>query len=69
MQYPVKTNLVYIDLSGLGWTGKEWGEACAKLGWKSRGTSSTLRLVTHYGIEREDIEAFLEGMAKLVPKV
>jgi threonine aldolase len=67
--YPVKTNMAYIDLSGLGWTGKEWGEACAKLGWKSRGTASTLRLVTHYGIEREDIEAFLEGMAKLVPKV
>ncbi len=64
---PVMTNMVYIDLSSVGWTGKEWGEACAKLGWKSRGYAATVRLVTHYGIEREDIEAFLEGIAKLLP--
>ncbi|MGD2200694.1 MAG: low-specificity L-threonine aldolase [Candidatus Bathyarchaeota archaeon] len=67
--YPVKTNMVYIDLSGLGWTGKEWGEACAKLGWLSRGSTPVVRLVTHYGIEREDIEAFLDGIVDLVPKV
>jgi threonine aldolase len=66
--YPVKTNMVFIDLSSLGWTGREWGEACAKLGWKSRGSTSIVRLVTHYGIEREDIEAFLEGIADLVPR-
>ena len=65
---PVKTNMVYIDVSGLGWTGKEWREACEKLGWKCRGTSPAVRLVTHYGIEREDIEAFLEGIVKLIPK-
>lgn len=64
---PVMTNMVYIDLSSIGWTGREWGEACAKLGWKSRGYAATVRLVTHYGIEREDIEAFLEGIAKLLP--
>jgi threonine aldolase len=66
---PVKTNMVFIDLSDLGWTGVEWTEACAKLGWKSRGTTSRLRLVTHYGIEMEDIEAFLQGIAQLIPKV
>jgi threonine aldolase len=65
---PVKTNMVYIDVSGLGWTGKKWGEACEKLGWKCRGASPVVRLVTHYGIEREDIEAFLEGIVKLIPK-
>ncbi|MDH5791467.1 MAG: low-specificity L-threonine aldolase [Candidatus Bathyarchaeota archaeon] len=65
---PVRTNMVYIDVSGLGWTGKEWGEACAKLGWKSRGYTPVIRLCTHYGIEREDIESFLEGIVKLVPK-
>jgi len=63
----VKTNMVYIDVSGLGWAGPEWVEACAKIGWKSRG-SPPIRLCTHYGIEREDIEAFLEGIVKLVPK-
>ncbi|UCD45956.1 MAG: low-specificity L-threonine aldolase [Candidatus Bathyarchaeota archaeon] len=65
---PVKTNMVYIDLSSVGWNGVDWGEACAKLGWKSRGYGSRVRLCTHYGIEREDIESFLEGIGKLVPK-
>jgi len=66
---PVETNMVYVDIAGLGWTGDDWGKACAKLGWKSRGRATRLRLVTHYGIEREDIEAFLEGISGLVPKV
>ncbi|EMR73220.1 threonine aldolase [Thaumarchaeota archaeon SCGC AB-539-E09] len=64
---PVQTNMVYIDLSSIGWTGKEFTEACAKIGWKIRGASPIVRLCTHYGIEREDIDTFLEGMAKLVP--
>ncbi|MBC8497551.1 low-specificity L-threonine aldolase [Candidatus Bathyarchaeota archaeon] len=68
IKFPVLSNMVYIDLSGLGWTGREWGEACRKLGWTSRGSSATVRLCTHYGIEREDIEAFLEGMTEIVPK-
>lgn len=66
--YPVRTNMVYIDVSGLGWTGSDWGEACRKLGWKSSARSGgVVRLCTHYGIEREDIEGFLEGIIKLVP--
>jgi len=64
----VMTNLVFIDVSGLGWTGQQWAEACAKIGWRSRGRGPTIRLCTHYGIEREDIEAFLEGIGKLVSK-
>ncbi|UCH57790.1 MAG: low-specificity L-threonine aldolase [Candidatus Bathyarchaeota archaeon] len=67
--YPVMTNMVYIDVSGLGWTGREWVEACAKLGWKSRGYTPVIRLVTHYGIEGEDIEAFLEGITDLVSRI
>ncbi|MCW3989889.1 MAG: low-specificity L-threonine aldolase [Candidatus Bathyarchaeota archaeon] len=67
--YPVKTNMVYIDIGGLGWNGDDWGEACGKLGWKCRGSGTTLRLCTHYGIEREDIEAFLEGITAAVPEV
>lgn len=68
IKFPVLSNMVYIELSGLGWTGKEWGEACRKLGWTSRGSSATVRLCTHYGIEREDIEAFLDGITEIVPK-
>jgi threonine aldolase len=64
---PVKTNMVYIDVSGLGWTGREWSEACAKLGWRSRGYGPVVRLCTHYGIERKDIESFLDGVHGLVP--
>ena len=67
IKFPVLSNMVYIDLSGLGWTGREWGEACRKLGWTSRGSSATVRLCTHYGIEREDIEAFLDGITGIVP--
>ena len=66
---PVMTNMVFIDVSSIGWNGDDWINACIKLGWKSRGRSNRIRLCTHYGIEREDIEAFLEGMSKLTPKV
>jgi len=64
----VETNMVYIDFSELGWTPQDWIDACAKIGWKSRGRPDRTRLCTHYGIEREDIEAFLEGIKKQVPK-
>ena len=67
---PVMTNMVYINVSDLGWTGAQWREACMKLGWRSSGSQSpTVRLCTHYGIEREDIESFISGIKKLVPKI
>jgi len=66
LRFPVKTNMLFIDYSGIGWTGEDWIEACAKLGWKSRGGPTGTRLVVHYGIEREDVEAFLDGLARLV---
>ena len=39
---------------------------CEKLGWKARARGNSTRLCTHYGIEREDIESFLEGLTKLI---
>ena len=69
IKFPVMTNMVFIDIGGLGWNGDDWGDACSKLGWKSRGRGTGLRLCTHYGIEREDIEAFIEGISSLVPQV
>ncbi len=65
---PVMTNMVYIDPSSIGWTGEDWISACNTLGWKTRGGTKSTRLCTHYGIEREDIESFLKGIVKLVPK-
>ena len=62
----VQTNMVYIDFSTIGWRADDWNNACMKLGWKSRATGTGSRLCTHYGIEREDIKAFLDGLAKLV---
>jgi threonine aldolase len=68
IKFPVMTNMVYIDISGLGWNGDDFREASAKLGWKTRGSGTSLRLCTHYGIEREDIAAFIKGITELVPK-
>jgi threonine aldolase len=67
-RFPVKTNMLFIEYSDIGWTGEDWIEACAKLGWKTRGGPTGTRLCLHYGIEREDVEAFLEGLAPLVNK-
>jgi threonine aldolase len=66
LRFPVKTNMLFIDYSSIGWSGDDWMEKCVNLGWKSRGGSTGTRLVVHYGMEREDIEAFLEGLALLM---
>ncbi len=65
-RFPVKTNMLFIEYSEIGWSGEDWIEACAKLGWKTRGGPTGTRLCLHYGIEREDVEAFLEGLAPLI---
>ena len=65
-RFPVKTNMLFIEYSEIGWSGEDWIEACAKLGWKTRGGPTGTRLCLHYGIEREDVEVFLEGLAPLI---
>jgi threonine aldolase len=62
----VQTTMVYVDFSPIGWTAEDWNKACADIGWKSRGRGTGTRLVTHYGIEEEDIRGFLDSIAKLV---
>ena len=62
----VQTNMVYIDFSELGWSAEDWLNNCAKLGWKSRASSTSTRLVTHYGIESEDIDQLIEGLGRLI---
>ena len=62
----VQTNMVYVNFSPINWTAEDWNKACVKLGWKSRGGGTGTRLVTHYGIEEEDIRSFLDGLAKLI---
>lgn len=64
LSFPVKTNMVFIDPSSVGFTGKEWVEVCAKYGFKTGARNNTrVRLVTHYGIEREDLERLAEGIS------
>jgi threonine aldolase len=62
----VQTNMVYIDLTSIGWDKDRWIESCSELGWKARGGGANTRLVTHYGIEEEDIKSFLEGFGRLM---
>jgi threonine aldolase len=62
----VQTNMVYIDYTPIGWKDADWNRATKKLGWKSEGHGGGTRLCTHYGIEREDVKSFLEGLGKLV---
>ena len=63
---PVQTNMVYIDFASIGWKAETWNSAMKTLGWKSDTHRTSLRLCTHYGIEREDIQALLDGLGKLV---
>ena len=62
----VQTNMVYIDYTPIGWKDADWNKATKKIGWKSEGHGGGTRLCTHYGIEREDIKAFVDGLAKQV---
>jgi len=63
---PVQTNMVYVEFTSVGWKTEDWNRACDRLGWRSRGFGTSTRLCTHYGIEREDIKSFLEGLRKLL---
>jgi threonine aldolase len=62
----VQTNMVYVDFTPIGWTAEDWNKACTEIGWKSRGRGKGTRLVTHYGIEEEDILNFLEEISNKV---
>lgn len=62
----VQTNMVYVDFGPIGWRAEDWNKACEDIGWKSRGRGTGTRLVTHYGIEEEDIKSFLDGIAEKI---
>ena len=62
----VQTNMVYIDLTSIGLDKDRWIKSCSELGWKVRGGGANTRLVTHYGIEEEDIRSFLDGFGRLI---
>jgi threonine aldolase len=62
--FQVKTNMVFIDPTSVGWSGKQWVETCTKYGFKTGARNDTrIRLVSHYGIEREDLEGLVAGIS------
>jgi threonine aldolase len=64
----VQTNIVRYDVSGLGISAVEWTARLRELGVKAGAQEAGgVRMVTHRGIEREDIEYTLE-VAEAVAK-
>ena len=60
------TNILFIDISGLGISGKEFKAALAKHNiLVSSRWETTFRLVTHFGIEKEDIDFVIETIHNL----
>jgi len=66
----VQTNIVIFDVHDLGVTSVEFvqklGEHCVK---SLPRKETTIRMVTHRGIEREDIEYTIESIDKIVNSI
>jgi threonine aldolase len=59
--------MVFVDLTSVGWGKEEWVSACAKSGFKTGvRTPERVRLVTHYGIEREDLHRLLDDLSPII---
>ena len=66
----VQTNIVVYDVSGLGTNGNNWIEKLREAGVKAGALEDNrIRMVTHRGIEREDIEYTLEVAEKTATKI
>ena len=66
IHHPVRTNIVFLDVKEIGWSGQKWEEVCSNAGWRITGGDLTIRLCTHFGIVREDIENFVSIVRKVV---
>ena len=63
----VQTNLVFFEVAGTSWTAAEFCERLAALGVLMLPLGRyTVRAVTHYGIERADVEHALHIVAQLL---
>ncbi|UCE16632.1 MAG: low-specificity L-threonine aldolase, partial [Candidatus Bathyarchaeota archaeon] len=66
----VQTNIVIFDVSDLGVTSAEFVQKLSEHGVKSLPREeTTIRMVTHRGIEREDIEYTMEAIDKVVNSI
>ncbi len=66
----VQTNIVIFDVSNLGVTSAEFVRKLGEHGVKSLPMNETsIRMVTHRGIEREDIEYTIDSIDKVVNSI
>ena len=62
----VQTNIVIFDVSGLNMTGKQFTDQLERQGVKALDYGGTLvRMVTHRGIEREDVNRAFEAVKQI----
>ncbi|WP_422444683.1 low-specificity L-threonine aldolase [Thermoanaerobacterium sp. DL9XJH110] len=62
----VQTNIVICDIAGLGMDGEEFARRLYGHGVKINGGRGTsVRFVTHYGIEKEDVEYAISAVNKI----
>jgi threonine aldolase len=64
----VQTNMVFVNGAPSGTTMQEWAGALQKRGYLMNTPSKTgrMRMVTHYGVLRADIIAFLETTSEIL---
>jgi threonine aldolase len=66
----VQTNIVIYDVFGLGTTGEEWAAKLSAFGVRVSPMENTrVRMVTHRGVEREDIEYALGAAEKTAAEI
>jgi len=66
----VQTNIVLYDVAGLGVSGEEWVAKINEFGVKAGAQEAgRVRMVTHRGIEKEDIEYTLSVAEKVAKQV
>ena len=66
----VQTNIVGYDVSGLGVDGRRWAAELSKHGVRAHfRESGKVRMVTHRGIEKEDIEYTLSTCEKVAKEI
>ena len=66
----VQTNIILYDVSGLGVDGKIWVAELNKRGVKAGAQElGRVRMVTHRGIEKEDIECALEAAEEAAKEI
>jgi threonine aldolase len=60
----VETNIVFIELERMG--APEFVEECEKHGLKADWSGPRVRLVTHFGIEPEDVQQALKVVSEVL---